>query len=340
MARSRVLTMAVVGLLLAGCGAASASQTSAPTPSAPPTSAPPTATTAPTVAPTVVSPTPSASGTDALTVTLPSNWSVVDMNLAALQGMVNTLGSSNPQFAALINQLIASGAYKQLDSFAIEYHGLTPIGNVETTFGMPTNGLALDTFAPLLEGEVKQLGATKVTYNHVALPLGDVLLLSYDISLKIATGPVPESGRAYFYEASGELYSAVFTCTNPAKTTCLADSVAVAQTLTLAQAPTLASPEPSPSLVALLEMTATSANPSAYFTVTGRVTVMSTTTQCNSSLDGIFLSEATGQTKALKQFWGTTENTYDLAPGRWAVSMEPDNLSNCYVWTLTVLGQP
>ena len=234
MARSRVLVMAVTALLLAGCGAASASQTSAPTPSAPPTSALPTATPAPTVAPTVVSPTPTASGTDALTMTLPSNWSPIDMNLAALQGMVNAIGSSNPQFAALMNQLIASGAYKQLDSFAIEYHGLTPIGNVETTFGMPTNGLAVDTFAPLLEGEVKQLGATNVAYKHVTLPLGDVLLMSYNLSFKAPTGPVPESGRAYVYEANGELYSATFTCTNPAKSTCLADSASIAQTLTLA----------------------------------------------------------------------------------------------------------
>jgi len=168
-------------------------------------------------------------------MTLPSTWSAVDMNLASLQGMVTTMGTSNPQLANLLNQLITSGAYKQLNFFAYEYNGLTIIGNVDTTLGISLQGATLDAVAPSLEGEIKQAGATNVSTQHVTLPLGDVLLLSYDLSVTLPTGgTLPQSGRAYYYASNGSLYAATFTCANPASTTCLADSAAIAQTLTLA----------------------------------------------------------------------------------------------------------
>lgn len=230
MSRPGLLVMVLAGLLLAGCGASGGTPTGAGSISASSTPTP-----LATPAATTAGPGSSASGRAALRMTLPSNWSVVDMNLAALQGMVSALGASNPQMAAMMNQLITSGAYKQLNFFAFEYNGLTPIGNVDTSLGVATNGLSLDAAAPVLQGEITQAGATNVASTHMALPVGDVLLVSYDLSVTGANGAkISESGRAYYYEANGDLYSATFTCMSPSTTTCLADSAAIAQTLTLA----------------------------------------------------------------------------------------------------------
>ena len=230
MTRSSVLVVLLTGLLLAGCGASGGTPTGAGS-----TTASSTPTPMATAAATSGGPGSTASGGVALTMTLPSNWSVVSMNLAALQGMVSTLGASNPQMAAMMNQLITSGAYKQLNFFAFEYNGLMPIGNVDTSLGVAANGLSLDAAAPVLQGEITQAGATNVTSKHVTLPVGDVLLLSYDLSVTGASGTkISESGRAYYYEANGDLYSATFTSMSPSTTTCLADSEAIAQTLTLA----------------------------------------------------------------------------------------------------------
>ena len=97
------------------------------------------------------------------------------------------------------------------------------------------HGSDLDSVAPALEGEIQQAGATNVSTQHVTLPLGNVLLVSYDLNLTLpAGGTLLQSGRAYYYASDGVLYAATFTCANPATTTCLADSAAIAQTLTLA----------------------------------------------------------------------------------------------------------
>ena len=228
MVRIRVLVVALACLALVGCGSSSGGTGS-------PTAAASTPTTAPSAAASAATPAPGASGQVSLKMTLPSTWSVVDMNLAALQGMITTMGTSNPQLVNLINQLITSGAYKQLDLFAYEYSGLTIIGNVDTTFGVALHGSDLDAVAPALEGEIQQAGATNVSTQHVTLPLGDVLLVSYDLNLTLPTGgTLLQSGRAYYYASDGVMYAATFTCANPATTTCLADSAAIAQTLTLA----------------------------------------------------------------------------------------------------------
>ena len=209
----------VLGLIvvLAGCGAGQA--TGGPTPT---TGGPPAATPAGSVA---ASP-PAATGAG---LTLLSNWQKVDLTREGLQNMVTTLGPSNPQLAAALNQLLTSGQFSQFLLYALGYDGATYIGNVNiTTFAV--GALDLDGLGPLMEGQLKNVGVANYSATKVVLPAGNALLLKYTLTVHSGTTDLVVSGNAYIVIASGQAYQVTFSCNPPDPAACLAQGAQMIQT--------------------------------------------------------------------------------------------------------------
>ena len=227
--RHALLGLGLAATLLVGCGATATSEpTTALSPAVTAAPASPVGTAAGASAGS-----PQASSSAAIHLVLPSNWQSVDMTEAALANLVSTLATSNPQLSATMNQLLTSGAYKNLSQFAIGYSGVNVIGNVNVTGPISAGGLDLDGIAPAIQGELKQVGAEDVTTSQVTLTAGNALLASYTLPVNTATGTVSMTGRLYVILNAGEALETTFTCVPPNVDPCLADVTTITTTLTV-----------------------------------------------------------------------------------------------------------
>jgi hypothetical protein len=189
----------------------------------------------PTISPTLPpSPTPGPTAATLVAhIKLPKNWQSVELTEASLRATLTAIGSSNPQLAQALNQLLDSGSYKHLTQYAIGYVGTSTIGNVLVTDPSSAGGFGLDAVAPSLEGVLKNLGATNYSAVHVNLPAGDALLASYDLSVTVGTRTVSITGREYVLIVDDQAFVAAFTCQVPKDARCLADASAMIKSLTI-----------------------------------------------------------------------------------------------------------
>ena len=225
-------------VLLAGCAsgdtpAPASSPAVSASPSAVVASPAPTATPAPSPAP---SSTAAQTGSGSVRLTLPANWSEVELTEAGLRSMVSGLQGSNPEFAAYLTQLLDTGAYESFRLWAYGYDGAMMMGSVNVT-EEPAQGNSLDSVEPLLTGMLKQMPTVSgVASRRISLPVGEALLFSADQTTTMADGSTfAQTMRSYLVVKDDVLYSINFTCTPQAPEACLRDVEAMIETLAIGQ---------------------------------------------------------------------------------------------------------
>lgn len=156
-----------------------------------------------------------------ITMPLLSNWQEVELTRDSLQNMVTTLGPTNPQLAAALTQLLASGQFSSFLLYALGYNGAAYIGNLNVT-SFPVGPLDLDGIGPLMEGQLKNVGVANFVSTKVSLPGGDALSMQHTLTIHAATGDVKVSGHAYIFLTGGQAYQVTFSCNPPDPAACLA----------------------------------------------------------------------------------------------------------------------
>ncbi len=229
----RGLLVSAALLAVAGCGAsASPSPTLAPTASPADT---PVATVAasPSAAPSTA-PSPASSGAGSgIHIDLPSGWQQVQLTEQALTAEIGAIASANPDQAATLQQLLSSGAFKNFLFYAMDYDGLTNMGNLNVTT-LQLGGMSLDAAQPVIQGEFQQLGATGVTFNHSTVNGVDSLVIDYQLSLNTAAGARTMTGRGYYIPSGDATYNVTTTCYGADTASCLADGDTMANGMTFA----------------------------------------------------------------------------------------------------------
>jgi hypothetical protein len=229
----RRLALIVTFMLAAGCTSAPAASPILFYSLGPDTTSVPSA--SPTPSPTpATTPVPSLAATaDSFDFKLPSNWHEVEMTEASLRELAAAASSDNPQLKAIYDDLLAGNRFKQLEYFAIGYHGLQMIGDLNVMVTDGTAGIGLDALRPLMEGQLAQAGATNVASSRVTLPAGDALRLTYKMAIKLPTGATTMSGDAYLLLKARHLYAIAFTCLPDAKKSCLTQASSIIRTFSL-----------------------------------------------------------------------------------------------------------
>jgi hypothetical protein len=239
MTGSRTASALCLLLLLAGCGGTipSASQ-AAPEPSQ--TAPGPSPTTAarsgaPSPSPTLA-PSPSAvpAGSGSARLTLPDNWSEVELTEAGLRKTISTLGGTNPELVSVVRWLLDTGAYKTYRLWAEGSDGGRTMGNVNI-MEMPAQGSSLDALETQLTALFTQMaGISGVKSRHITLPAGEALLFTCDLTMKLADGsPFTQALRSYEVIRDDVAYGVNFSCNPQAPKVCLRDVEAMIQTLTI-----------------------------------------------------------------------------------------------------------
>jgi hypothetical protein len=162
-------------------------------------------------------------------MTLLPNWHKVELTDAGIRAVIGTVGRSNPQLSATLNQLLASGGYLRLSLYALGYDGDRYIGNANIA-ETPLPSADLAALGPLLEAQLRNLGAKDVSTTSLALPAGDALRLSYTLAVASGTTTVPVTGRLFVFAQDGVTYNVTFTCGGPDPGTCLSQAVQMIQT--------------------------------------------------------------------------------------------------------------
>jgi len=220
--RLRLTGALMLAAALAGCsGATSPAPTPTPSPSPTPT---PTAT---------LSPRPSASSSPefldtGVTLTLPANWHRVGVTEAALRDYLATAGTSSPELASILDQILSSGAYRRLEFLAFGYDGVTYVGNVNIDAN-EAQGYTLDELLSATEATLSLVGATGIASSRVVLPAGDALRVKYSI-----TTTVKQTGATYLLVEEGTIYQVTFWCLAAPANTCLKQAATMVRTLTIA----------------------------------------------------------------------------------------------------------
>jgi hypothetical protein len=142
---------------------------------------------------------------------LPGNWQKVELSQEAIQGLITTLGPSNPQLATALNQMLQPGALAKFLLFALDYDGKTYVGNANVS-SAAIPGLSLDSVGPLIDAQLTSAGATNVESAPVTLPAGDALRLSYGLRVSSTSTTVNVAGRAFLIVSGDRLYQVTFSC--------------------------------------------------------------------------------------------------------------------------------
>ncbi|HEY5628790.1 MAG TPA: hypothetical protein VIR16_04700, partial [Candidatus Limnocylindrales bacterium] len=116
--------------------------------------------------------------------------------------------------------------------YALDFEKLSNTGNVNVTV-VQAGGISLDAVQPLIEGEFKQLGASKITFRHATVRGVDSLVVDYLLTLKSPGGSRAMTARAYFIPNADVLYNVTTTCYGTTPQTCIADGDAMAQGMTV-----------------------------------------------------------------------------------------------------------
>jgi hypothetical protein len=188
------------------------------------------ATSAPT-ATAVASPTAAASAAppDVVSMTLPGNWQKVELSQESIQSLITTLGPSNPQLAAALNQMLQPGALDRFLLFALDYDGGTYVGNANVS-SAAIAGLSLDSVGPIIVAQLTSAGATNVESAPVTLPAGHALGLSYGLRVSSTSTTVNVAGRAFLVVSGDRLYQVTFSCIAADPAPCLTQADEMIQT--------------------------------------------------------------------------------------------------------------
>ena len=206
--------IAVAALTVAACGG----------------SASPSPTTEPTALPSQT--TDASPGAAELRIPLPEGWHQIELTEAALQAQIDTFAESNPELAEPLRQLLSSGAFRSLSFYAIGYDGLEPIGTVNAvTFPMP--GLDIDALAPLVEGQLEQIGATDIQFGDRSVLGTDGLVVDYRLPVEVDGASLTLTGRVFVAIIDGTAWDVTVTCTAADPGPCLGDADAMADGMTL-----------------------------------------------------------------------------------------------------------
>ena len=148
-------------------------------------------------------------------MTLPDNWSEVELTEAGLRKTISTLGGSNPELVAVVRWLLDTGACKTYWLWANGYDGARTMGNVNI-MEVPAQGSSLDDLERQLTALFKQMaGVSGVESRHIALPAGEALLFTYDLTMTSADGsPFTQALHSYQVIERDVAYAVNFSC-NP-----------------------------------------------------------------------------------------------------------------------------
>jgi len=206
-------------VILAGCGSSQTAPGASPTAASIPTAAPGN----------TAAPGGTAAPAAGITLTLLPNWQKVDLTREALQNMVTTLGPSNPQLAAALNQLLTSGQFSSFLLYALGYNGTAYIGNTNAT-SFPVGALDLDGLGPLMEGQLKNIGVANFSSSKVTIPAGTALALKYTLTVHSGATDVLVTGHAWIVIQNGQAYQVTFSCNPPDPSPCLSQGDQMIQT--------------------------------------------------------------------------------------------------------------
>jgi hypothetical protein len=208
-------------LVVASCSAASSSPSPSHAPSLPPSVAASAAATA----------TPLGSAAPAIQIQLAPNWQKVELTAAALTAQMQVLAKSNPQQAAIFQQLLNSGALNSIQFYALGYDGINLIGNINAT-NSPLGG-PLDAAVPVFEGEMRQLGAVDVEIQHATLLGGDAIVVNYHLPMNAGATSVVFTGRISVIPVGTSAWVVTVTCYASDPSSCLADGDAMVAGMTI-----------------------------------------------------------------------------------------------------------
>ena len=167
-----------------------------------------------------------------LRIPLPDGWHQIELTEAALQAQIDALAGSNPELAEPLRQLLTSGAFRSLSFYAIGYDGIVPIGNVNAvTF--PTPGLDIDALAPLVEGQLEQIGATDIHVNDRSVLGTDGLVVDYRLPVEVDGASPSFTARVFVAIIDGTAWDVTVTCTAADPGPCLDDADTMADGMTL-----------------------------------------------------------------------------------------------------------
>jgi hypothetical protein len=238
MARGRWASVLCLILVLAGCGgqapsppAAAATNSAATTP--PIAGATKSATTSTPIAgasSSVAGP----AGSGAARVTLPANWSEVELTEESLQASISILAATNPELVSAVRWLLDTGAYKTYRLWAYGYDGTSTMGNVNI-METPAQGTTLDTLETQLAAVFQQSpGISGVASSRITLPAGAALLFTMDQTMSLADGTqFKQVLRSYAVIEGDVVYSVNFSCNPQAPAACLADVETMIGSLTI-----------------------------------------------------------------------------------------------------------
>jgi len=167
-----------------------------------------------------------------LRIPLPDGWHEIELTEAALQAQIDALAESNPELVEPIRQLLTNGTFRSLSFYAIGYDGLEPIGNVNAvTFLKP--GLDIDALAPLVEGQLEQIGATDIQVGHRSVLGTDGLVVDYRLPVEVDGASPTFTGRVFVAIIDGTAWDVTVTCTAADPGPCLDDADGMADGMTL-----------------------------------------------------------------------------------------------------------
>jgi hypothetical protein len=222
------VTPFILFALLAGC----AGGTPASDPATAASANIPSAIASPTSTPSAPSP---PAGMGSASMTLPANWTEIEMTEAALRNYLEVAGDANPEFVAVLQGLLASASYDQYAFWAMGYGDGVYIGNVNITQS-PAEGLSLDGAEPMLLAQMNQIpGYSDVNSSRADLPIGEALLITAmaTTSSGQADSDIVQAQRGYFLIQNDVFYGVVFSCAQ-GNDTCLTDAEAMVKTLVIA----------------------------------------------------------------------------------------------------------
>lgn len=191
----RLLSLILVGMLVAACGSTEPSTTPVVTPA-------PTVAVTPTLAPT---PTAGPAATPAPTspfagqpyaLDLPEGWVTFDLSDPSGTAALDAFVAANPQMKASID------AFKQLPNVTMAVNIL--LGNVIVSLSVPTGGVSLDVLAATFTTQFAAVPGvvTPPQPNELTLPVGRVIHWDIDIKANSPGGGTYQVGESVYLAAN------------------------------------------------------------------------------------------------------------------------------------------
>jgi hypothetical protein len=230
-ARSAIASLALVGLILAGCGPANPSVAPSIVPSAAPSVASSVSASGPST-PAASLPTTGriALADKGFAITLPDGWTRIDLGPDAVKDLMDAGASALPKdmqdvLGGQVGQMAASG----VALFALRQPGgNVAAGTTLNVLSLPSLGVPIDTIESLIVTQIKGVAGpdTQVTTARVQGPAGEFLRLTYDLK----AGDVSIGTVQYLFAGPTKQY--VISCGTPGPISAIqAECEAIATTL-------------------------------------------------------------------------------------------------------------